>query len=118
MTVSIDPFHAIAISRLAHQLLAEGRSVIQMQFGQPSTGAPAAAIARAQAVLANDPMGYWESDALKARIARLYHDRHGVAVDAEQIVLTCGASPALVMALNMAFAPGARIAIARPGYIA
>jgi aspartate/methionine/tyrosine aminotransferase len=118
MTVSIDPFHAIAISRLAHQLLAEGRSIIQMQFGQPSTGAPAAAIARAQAVLASDPMGYWESDALKARIARLYHDRHGVAVDAEQIVLTCGASPALVMALNMAFAPGARIAIARPGYIA
>jgi aspartate/methionine/tyrosine aminotransferase len=118
MTASIDPFHAIAISRLAHALKAEGRSIIQMQFGQPSTGAPAAAIARAQAVLASDPMGYWESDALKARIAQLYQDRHGVAVEPEQIILTAGASPALVMALNMAFAPGARVAIARPGYIA
>jgi hypothetical protein len=32
MTASIDPFHAIAISRLAHALKAEGRSIIQMQF--------------------------------------------------------------------------------------
>ena len=52
MTASIDPFHAVAISRLAHRLKAEGRSVIHMEFGQPSTGAPAAAITAAQHVLA------------------------------------------------------------------
>ena len=118
MTAAIDPFHAIAISRLAHQLQAEGRSIIHMEFGQPSTGAPAAALARAQDVLANDPMGYWESPALKARIARLYMDRHGVAVEPEQIILTCGASPALVLALSCRFAPGDRVALARPGYVA
>jgi hypothetical protein len=43
MTAQIDPFHAIAISGIAHRLKAEGRSVIHMEFGQPSTGAPAAA---------------------------------------------------------------------------
>jgi aspartate/methionine/tyrosine aminotransferase len=118
MTAAIDPFHAIAISRLAHQLQAEGRSIIHMEFGQPSTGAPAAALARAQDVLVNDPMGYWESPALKARIARLYMDRHGVAVEPEQIILTCGASPALVLALSCRFAPGDRVALARPGYVA
>ena len=42
----------------------------------------------------------------------------GVAVSPEQIVLTCGASPALVIALSLRFAPGARVAIARPGYVA
>jgi aspartate/methionine/tyrosine aminotransferase len=118
MTAAIDPFHAIAISRLAHQLQAEGRSIIHMEFGQPSTGAPAAALARAQDVLVSDPMGYWESPALKARIARLYMDRHGVAVEPEQIILTCGASPALVLALSCRFAPGDRVALARPGYVA
>ncbi|KPF79633.1 aminotransferase [alpha proteobacterium AAP81b] len=118
MTAAIDPFHAIAISRRAHEMLAAGRSVIQMQFGQPSTGAPTAAIARAQDVLASDPMGYWESEPLKARIATHYAETQGVAVDPERITLTCGASPAFVMALSAVFAPGARVALARPGYVA
>ncbi|WP_414903432.1 aminotransferase class I/II-fold pyridoxal phosphate-dependent enzyme [Sphingomonas flavalba] len=118
MPVEIDPFHAIAISRLAHRMAAEGASVIHMEFGQPSTGAPAGALAVAHRILDSDGMGYWESPDLKARIAGLYRERHGVAVDPEQIILTCGASPALVLALSCMFAPGARVALARPGYVA
>jgi len=118
MVAKIDPFHAIAISREAHKLEAEGRSILHMEFGQPSTGAPSAAIAQAHAVLDSDPMGYWESPALKERIALHYRERYGVAVEAEQILLTCGASPGLVLALTSLFAPGARVATARPGYVA
>ena len=118
MIAAVDPFHAIAISRLSHELAAEGRSVIHMEFGQPSTGAPQAAIAAAHHVLDTDPMGYWESTPLKARIARHYGAVYGVTVDPEQVILTCGASPALVLALSCLFAPGARVAVARPGYVA
>ena len=118
MTAQIEPFHAIAVSGLAHRLKAEGRSIIHMEFGQPSTGAPAAAIAAAHRVLDSDPMGYWESPALKARICQHYAETYGVEVDPSRILLTCGASPALVLALSMSFAPGARVAIARPGYVA
>jgi aspartate/methionine/tyrosine aminotransferase len=89
-----------------------------MEYGQPSTGAPAAAIAVAHEVLDADPMGYWENPELKARIARLYADEHGVTIAPEQVILTCGASPALVLALSTLFAPGARVALARPGYVA
>ena len=118
MTTAVDPFFAISISRLAHQMKAAGKPVIHMEFGQPSTGAPAAAVARAHAVLDSDGMGYWESPALKQRIADYYRDTHGVAVDAEQVILTCGASPAFVLALTCVFTPGARVALARPGYVA
>jgi aspartate/methionine/tyrosine aminotransferase len=118
LTANIAPFHAIDISRLAHKMAVEGRSVIHMEFGQPSTGAPKAAIAVAHTVLDADAMGYWESPALKARIARHYREHYAVAVDPDHILLTCGASPALVLALTSAFAPGARIALARPGYVA
>ena len=114
----VQPFQAIAISRIAHELAEQGRSVIHMEFGQPSTGAPAVAIAEAHRVLDAEAMGYWESNALKERIARYYHDAHGVAVDREQVILTCGASPAFVLALSCLFAPGARVALARPGYVA
>ncbi len=115
---TIAPFHAITVSRLAHRLQAAGRSIIHMEFGQPSTGAPAAAIAEAHRVLDSDAMGYWESPELKARIARHYAETDGVTVLPEQIILTCGASPALVLALNTLFVPGARVALARPGYVA
>ena len=116
--VQIDPFHAISISRLAHRLRAEGGSVIHMEFGQPSTGAPAAAIDAAHRILDADGMGYWESPGLKARIAAHYDEAYGVTVDPERVILTCGASPAFVLALSCLFAPGARVALARPGYVA
>ena len=118
MPAQIDPFHAIAIGALAHKLADAGRSIIHMEFGQPSTGAPAAAIAAAHRVLDADPMGYWENPGLKARIARMYAEQHGVDIAPEQVILTCGASPALVLALNTLFTPGARVALARPGYVA
>ncbi|MFT4027681.1 MAG: aminotransferase class I/II-fold pyridoxal phosphate-dependent enzyme [Novosphingobium sp.] len=118
MTAEIDPFHAIAIGELAYALQAQGKSVIHMEYGQPSTGAPAAAVEVAHRVLDADPMGYWENPGLKARIARGYAEDHGVTVRPEQVILTCGASPALVLALTTLFAPGARVALARPGYVA
>ena len=115
---AVDPFHAIALSRIAGDLAAAGVDVIHMEFGQPSTSAPPGAIAEAHRVLDSEAMGYWESNALKARIARHYADAYGVAVDPEQVILTCGASPALVLALSCLFTPGARVAVARPGYVA
>ena len=118
MQAQLDPFHAVGISRLAHALKAEGRSIIHMEFGQPSTGAPKAAIAKAHQVLDADNMGYWESTPLKERLARFYDERYGIKVDASRFVMTCGASPALVLALNSLFSPGDRIALARPGYVA
>ena len=108
----------MGLSRLAHAMKAAGRPVLHMEFGQPSTGAPKAALAVAHRVLDSEAMGYWESPALKARIARLYAERYGIAVTEGQVLLTCGASPALVVALASNFQPGDRIAVARPGYVA
>jgi len=119
MTIAqVEPFEAIAISRVAHELAEQGLDVIHMEFGQPSTGAPAAAIAEAHRVLAAEAMGYWESNALKERIAVHYASAYGVAIEREQVILTCGASPAFVLALSCLFRPGARVALARPGYVA
>jgi aspartate/methionine/tyrosine aminotransferase len=114
----IAPFRAIALSRRAHELQARGRDIFHMEFGQPSTGAPSAAINVAQHILQHDAMGYWESPDLKTRIARHYAESYGAVIAPDQVMLTCGASPALVLALNLCFAPGARIAMARPGYVA
>jgi len=118
MTASIEPFHAIEVSLLARALQAQGRSIIHMEFGQPSTGAPRAAIEVAHHVLDTDGLDYWESPDLKQRLARYYLETYGVEISPEQVLLTCGASPALVLALISSFSPGDTIALARPGYVA
>jgi aspartate/methionine/tyrosine aminotransferase len=111
-------FQAISISQRAHAMKAAGEAVFHMEFGQPSTGAPSKSIAVAHRVLDTDGMGYLENVHLKQALAARYQNLHGVAVDTGRIILTCGASPALVLALNSAFAPGEVIAFARPGYVA
>ena len=114
----IDPFYAIGLSVLARRLEAEGAPIIHMEFGQPSTGAPAGAIAAAHQALDSDPGSYWESQELRVRLSRHYQETYGVDLPASRILLTCGASPALVLALSARFAAGDRVALARPGYVA
>jgi aspartate/methionine/tyrosine aminotransferase len=118
MPADIDPFYAMDINRLAHRLKAEGRTVIHMEYGQPSTGAPKAALEVAHRILDSEAMGYWESPELQQGLARHYQRSYGVAIAPERFVLTCGASPALVLALTAFFEPGDRVALARPGYVA
>jgi aspartate/methionine/tyrosine aminotransferase len=112
----VTPFYAVEINRLANARERAGLPVIHMEVGQPSAGAPAAAIAAGHRALAECPQGYWESGALAERIDAHYRDAYGVAPGASRIVLTMGASAALVLAMSVLFSPGARVVLPRPGY--
>jgi aspartate/methionine/tyrosine aminotransferase len=118
MVDGVQPFRAIEISGLARRLSAEGRSVIHLEFGQPSAGAPIRAIEAARQSLLRGDMGYWESPELRGRLGQLYRQRYGLTISPDRFLMTCGASPALVLALSICFRPGDRIAMARPGYVA
>ncbi|HEY7754560.1 MAG TPA: aminotransferase class I/II-fold pyridoxal phosphate-dependent enzyme [Steroidobacteraceae bacterium] len=112
----VAPFHAMVINRLANERERRGLPVIHMEVGQPSAGAPRAALAAGQRALAGLPQGYWESGALAERIALHYAESCGLAIDPERILLTPGASGALVLAIAVLFGRGARVALPRPGY--
>jgi aspartate/methionine/tyrosine aminotransferase len=112
----VAPFYAVEINRLANERERRGLPVIHMEVGQPSAGAPPAAIAAGHRALAECPQGYWASGALAERLSRHYRDAYGLDVPHERVVLTMGASAALVLAMSVLFSPGARVAMARPGY--
>ena len=112
----VEPFYAVEINRLANERSRRGLPVIHMEVGQPSAGAPRAAIEAGQRALACAEQGYWESGALKERIATLYGERYGLERGAAQVILSMGASGALVLALAVLFEHGARVALPRPGY--
>ena len=112
----LEPFHAVEINRLAHARARAGGDVIHMEVGEPSSGAPRAALEAAARSLEGGKLGYWYSDALRERISRHYAEWYGLAVDPGRIILTPGASGALLLAFAVLFRAGDRVALGRPGY--
>ncbi|TIC85140.1 pyridoxal phosphate-dependent aminotransferase [Nocardioides sp. GY 10113] len=94
--------------------------VINLAAGQPSTGAPAAVNAEAVRLLqSGDPLGYTPAvgvPELREAIADHHRRHYGVAVGAEDVVVTTGSSGGFLLAFLAAFEVGDRVAIARPGY--
>jgi len=94
--------------------------IIRMEVGQPGTGAPAGAIAAAQAAMrAGQPMGYTEAfgrRSLRERIAAHIQGWYGLALNADRVAVTVGASGAFPLAFLAAFDRGDRVAMATPFY--
>ena len=119
MTREIDPFYVMEVIAAAQEKEATGAAVHHLEVGQPSTGAPAGAIARAHELLDSHPLGYTASRGipeLPKAIARHIHTSYGVEVDPARIAITQGATGAFVLTMLAAFDQGARIAMTAPGY--
>ena len=117
---AMPPFHAMAMTAAAHRLEAQGRQVLHLELGQPSTPAPAAARqAVAEALTAPLPLGYTSAaglPALRERLARHDGERAQVGIDPAQIVVVAGASAGFTLAFLAAFDAGDRVAVVEPGY--
>jgi len=53
---------------------------------------------------------------LRARIARLYDERHGIDLDPARVVVTSGSSAGFLLAFTALFDAGDRVALGEPGY--
>jgi aspartate/methionine/tyrosine aminotransferase len=116
---TIASFVAMDMMREANALAAAGRSIIHLETGQPSTGAPRLVRQAATDAIANETLGYTEAlglPALRARIAAHYGEKHGIAIDPARVVATTGSSAGLMLAFLALTAPGGRIGMARPSY--
>jgi aspartate/methionine/tyrosine aminotransferase len=116
---TIASFVAMDMMREANSLAAAGRSIIHLETGQPSTGAPHLVRRAATEAIAHETLGYTEAlglPALRARIARHYGEKHGIDIDPARVVATTGSSAGLMLAFLALTAPGGSIGMARPSY--
>ncbi|MDP6707196.1 MAG: aminotransferase class I/II-fold pyridoxal phosphate-dependent enzyme [Alphaproteobacteria bacterium] len=115
----IPAFIVMDVMKAAAEREVAGGDVLHMEVGQPSTGAPAGAVAAAKRALDGDVLGYTLAlgiPDLRQRIARHYQDFYGLEVDPERIAVTTGSSGAFLLSFLSAFDPGDKVAILRPGY--
>ncbi len=116
---NVPPFMVMDVMAAAARIEAAGGRVVHLEVGQPAAAAPTSAIAAARAALGAGPLGYTETlgvRSLRARIARFYGDKYGVALDPARVVVTTGSSAGFILAFLALFEPGDRVAIASPGY--
>ncbi|MBI4754566.1 MAG: pyridoxal phosphate-dependent aminotransferase [Betaproteobacteria bacterium] len=115
----IAPFQVMELMARATQLEAAGRSVIHMEVGEPDFPTPQPVVDAAQLFLADGHVHYTPAlglAELRAAISRHYSRRYGVSVPAGRIVVTAGASGALLLALGVLVNPGSRVLVTDPGY--
>jgi aspartate/methionine/tyrosine aminotransferase len=97
----IEPFHVMELLKMAAALEQAGRSVIHMGIGEPDFPAAQPVLDAAAKAIAGGTMRYTHAvglPALREAIAADYQQRFGVDVAAERIVITAGASGALLLA--------------------
>lgn len=114
-----DPFFAMSVARRAGELASRGADVIRLSLGEPDSGAPPEVLAALREAADGRPLPYTDAlglPALRQAIADHYREVQGVEVDPGRVVVTAGASAALLLVSAALVDPGDRVLLGDPSY--
>lgn len=115
----IAPFRVMSLLETAQAREAAGHDVIHLEVGEPDFATPEPVAAAGQAALAAGHTRYTPAaglPALREAIAGHYAEHFGAEVDPRRILVTPGASGALLLASQLLAGPGDRVLMADPNY--
>lgn len=118
-TRAIEPFYVMEILKEAARLETAGRRVIHMSIGEPDFTAPEPVRLAARAAIERGLTQYTPAVGiapLRQAISEFYRRRFGAAVEPERIVITAGASGALLLAMAVLVDHGDEVLLADPSY--
>jgi aspartate/methionine/tyrosine aminotransferase len=115
----IEPFHVMELMARAKALEAEGRSIIHLEVGEPDFATADPILEAAQRFLSGGHVHYTAAlglRALRGAISGFYRTRYGLDISPDRIVITAGASGALLLALGVLVNPADEWLLPDPGY--
>jgi aspartate/methionine/tyrosine aminotransferase len=118
-TEHITPFYVMELMKHAHALELQGRSIIHMSIGEPDFTAPQSVIDALADAMQRGDTHYAAAVGirpLRQAIADFYKVRHGVEIDCNRIIVTAGASGALLLTVAAVVNPGQEILMPDPSY--
>jgi aspartate/methionine/tyrosine aminotransferase len=118
-TADIQPFRVVEVMEKAWAAERAGRSIVHLEVGEPDFGTPAPVVAAATRAVAGGAVHYSSSlglPLLREAISGYYRDRFGLDVGPDRVVVTTGASGALLLALAATIDRDDEILLADPGY--
>ncbi len=118
-TTTITPFRVVDVMEAAWAAERTGRSIVHLEVGEPDFGTPEPVVEAAAKAIADGRVRYTSSlgiPELREAISGYYAERFGVAVPARRVVVTTGASGALLLALAATIDRDHEVLLADPGY--
>ena len=103
----------------ARELEAHGRSIVHMEIGEPDFPTAKPICDAGIRIIETGNLFYTPAlglPELRTAISRFYGERYGADVPASRIIITSGASGALLLAIAVLINPGDEVIMADPGY--
>ncbi|WP_454765585.1 pyridoxal phosphate-dependent aminotransferase [Cupriavidus campinensis] len=116
---NIDAFHVMELAKQAAELERAGRHIIHMGIGEPDFTAAAPVIHAAEAAMRRGVTQYTGAlgiHALREAIAGYYKTAYGLDIPERRVIVTAGASGALLLACAVLVEIGAEVLMPDPSY--
>lgn len=115
----IEPFRVVEVLTRAKEMEAAGLDVVHMEAGEPDFATIDPIIDSAKKAL-DDGATYYTSalglPELRQKVADFYLQQYGVEIPAKRVLITPGASGALLMVAALLVNPGEGVLMTDPGY--
>jgi len=115
----IEPFHVMDLLAKARALEAQGKDIVHMEIGEPDFVTPDPICEAGKRAIDAGLTHYTPAvglPALREAISDFYQSEYGVSVSPERILITPGASGALLLTMGVLVNPGDEVIMADPGY--
>ncbi|MDB5769734.1 MAG: pyridoxal phosphate-dependent aminotransferase [Burkholderia sp.] len=116
---NIAPFHVMELAKMAAELEKQGRNIIHMGIGEPDFTAAPPVIEAAARAMADGKLQYTSAvgiPALRVAISAHYRRVYGLEISPSRIVVTAGASAALLLACAALVEKGSEVLMPDPSY--
>jgi aspartate/methionine/tyrosine aminotransferase len=115
----IEPFLAVEVGDRAQALERQGIDVVHLEFGEPDFETPSVIREAAEKALKDGRTRYVETLGilpLREAIAEHYATTYGVTVSPDQVLVTPGTSPAMLLLFGHLLHPGDEVVLTDPYY--
>ena len=115
----ITPFIVMEVLERARELERQGVDVIHLEVGEPDFDVPLAVKEATRKALDRGLTHYTHSLGdleLREAICRHYEKTYGVFIKPEQVVVTSGTSPAMMLVFSVLLERGQEVVLSDPGY--
>ena len=115
----VKPFLAMELMERAKELEAAGRDIIYLCLGEPDFNTPPAILTATGQALAEGATSYTHSLGLlelRQEICRHYLDYYGVEIVPEQVIVSSGTSPLMLLLFSTILDQGDELILTDPGY--
>ncbi|MEH6567530.1 MAG: pyridoxal phosphate-dependent aminotransferase [Halioglobus sp.] len=115
----IQPFRVVEVLSRATELAAAGGDIVHLAAGEPDFATASPIVEAGRAALARGATGYSQAAGipeLREALSEFYHQEYGLDISPRRIMITPGASGALLLLSALLVNPGDGMLMTDPGY--